>query len=90
MHGVASAPAAADTTAAINDLAETYGAASLNVAAVLCDDHDPSAIAFTFVDVDAAGALTHHDLTFGDLADKSARFARGLASMGIGLSLIHI
>lgn len=84
MHGVASAPAAADTTAAITALAETYGAASLNVAAVLCDDHDPSAIAFTFVDVDAAGALTHHDLTFGDLADKSARFARGLASMGIG------
>lgn len=60
-------------------LLEKYGSADANLAALLCDDHDPSAVAFTFVESD----LSSRDLTYGELRDLSARFATGLAAMGI-------
>ncbi|KQU30299.1 MULTISPECIES: AMP-binding protein [unclassified Rhodococcus (in: high G+C Gram-positive bacteria)] len=61
-------------------LLATYGSADADLAALLCDDHDPAAIAFTFIE----GDLTARDLTYGELHELSARFATGLAEMGVG------
>lgn len=58
----------------------TYGAADADVAGLLCDDHAPDAVAFTFVRPD----LTSFSLTYGELADRSRRLAGGLASLGVG------
>ncbi|MEV5539875.1 AMP-binding protein [Saccharopolyspora shandongensis] len=52
-----------------------YDARDADVAWLLCDRHDPNAVAFTFVDAD----LRTHDLTFGELAERSRRLATVLA-----------
>ncbi|NKQ53949.1 AMP-binding protein [Amycolatopsis sp. K13G38] len=51
-----------------------------SVAALLCDHHPADAVAFTVVDAD----LGSRDLTYGELRDRSARFATALAGMGVG------
>lgn len=60
----------------------TFGAADANVAELLVDRHDPTAVAFTTIDV-ADGALTTMDLTYGELAEASKRFATALADLGV-------
>ncbi|SIR80366.1 AMP-binding protein [Williamsia sterculiae] len=67
-------------TLTIEDLLARYDRPDADVAALLCDDHDPDAIAFTVVDVD----LSSRALTFRELADRSRRFATGLARCGVG------
>jgi acetyl-CoA synthetase len=47
---------------------------------LLCDRHRAHAVAFTVVEPD----LSSRDLTFGELGELSARFAAGLADLGVG------
>lgn len=56
-----------------------YGAAGTSAAHELCDRHDPAALAFTFVGLD----LTAVPMTYGELGDRSKRFATVLASHGV-------
>jgi acetyl-CoA synthetase len=60
-----------------------FGARDADVAHLLCDRHDPAAIAFAlprYVD----GKLQVDELTFGELREESARFADALHAEGIG------
>lgn len=57
----------------------TFGAADADAAWLLCDRHDPDAIAFTLVEADLAG----RDLSFGELANRSRRMAAVLAAHGV-------
>ncbi|TSD95847.1 AMP-binding protein [Gordonia rubripertincta] len=67
-----------------------YGAPDANAAALLVDDHDPDAVAFTVIEVeasaddDSAPAPITTDVTYGDLAERSKRFASALADLGVG------
>ena len=54
-----------------------------DLAYLLCDRHDPQALAFSFPRY-ADGELSVTRLTYGELRDQSARFAAGLASLGVG------
>ncbi|KAF2417631.1 AMP-dependent synthetase [Microbacterium sp. B35-30] len=64
----------------VRQLQATYTAATLNVAAVLCDDHPAGDIAFTLIDGDARAT----PLTYGELSDASRRLAGALRARGIG------
>lgn len=50
-----------------------------SVAELLCDRHDPNAVAFVLVD--PGGAV--HDLTYGQLRQRSEAVADVLASLGV-------
>lgn len=56
-----------------------YSAHDVCVAHLLCDEHDPSAIAFTFVDRD----LKPRDLSYGELASMSRQLAGVLHGRGV-------
>lgn len=58
---------------------ETYSADSANVATLVCDRHDPDAVALTFIEAD----LTSFDLTYGDLSARSKRLASALSERGV-------
>lgn len=58
----------------------TYGAPDADATELLCGNHPAGAVAFTLVEAD----LSHRDLTYGELAAASARFAAGLAAQGVG------
>ncbi len=47
---------------------------------LMCDRHPADAIAFTFVEPDG----TTVDLSFGELRDRSQRFAGVLTELGVG------
>ncbi|QIZ37161.1 AMP-dependent synthetase [Saccharopolyspora sp. ASAGF58] len=64
-----------DTRPTIEGWLAEYDARDADVAWLLCDRHDPNAVAFTFVDAD----LRTYDLTFGELAERSRRLATVLA-----------
>ncbi|WP_051389071.1 AMP-binding protein [Arthrobacter sp. 35W] len=64
----------------IQDLLDTFGASDASAAFLLCDRHPASSIAFTVVQPD----LGHTDITYGELREKSARFAVALAGLGVG------
>ncbi len=57
-----------------------YGSPDACPGALLCDRHRGEAVAFTVVEPD----LSYRDLTFGELGELSARFAAGLAGLGVG------
>ncbi|MBW0088699.1 AMP-binding protein [Pseudonocardia sp. KRD-184] len=63
----------------VETLIGEYGAADLSVAHLLCDRHDPDAVAVTVVG-DAGSA----DLTYGELRRRSEAVAAGLAELGVG------
>ncbi|RPA06106.1 AMP-binding protein [Gordonia sp. OPL2] len=80
------APTPADDTSVADTLSSwlaTFGDGSANAAELLVDRHDPSAVAFTTIDVDGDRLITV-DLTYGELADASKRFATALAARGVG------
>jgi acetyl-CoA synthetase len=56
-----------------------YDVPDADVSHLLCDRHDPNAVAFTFIEAD----LATRDVTYGELADRSARLATALAAMGV-------
>ncbi|MGK2320398.1 AMP-binding protein [Gordonia rhizosphera] len=61
----------------------TFGGPDANAAELLVDRHDPTTVAFTTIDVDGDDLVTV-DLTYGELAEASKRFATALAGMGVG------
>jgi len=65
--------------AGIAELLDVYGAPDACAIELLCTRHPANAIAFTLVEPD----LSSRDLTYGELAAASARFAAGLAAHGI-------
>ncbi len=69
---------AADAQERLEQLLERY-AAPLTTADVLCDVHDPQAIAYRFVRADAS----IDTLTYGQLSEESGRFAAALAALGV-------
>ena len=66
--------------ARVLELIDQYGSPGANVAYLLCDRHDPDAIAYRIVDSDFSIDV----ITFGDLRRESEAFAGGLTSLGIG------
>ncbi|MEE2056460.1 AMP-binding protein [Rhodococcus artemisiae] len=69
----------ADTATRVQELLDRYDTADATAARLLCDDHPADAVAFTVIDPD----LGSTDLTFGDLSERSARFATALADLGV-------
>ena len=63
----------------INEWLDRYNSAHVDVAGLLCDRHDPQRRALNFES--AAGRV--ESLTYGELADKSRRFAHVLRGLGI-------
>ncbi|QBS40422.1 AMP-binding protein [Nocardia sp. CS682] len=68
-----------DLTARVRELLDMYDRPDACAADLLCDRHPADAIACTIVDRD----LSSIDLTYGELRERSARFATGLAQLGI-------
>jgi len=64
----------------VAELVAEYGSPEACPGALLCDRHRDEAVAFTVVEPD----LSYRDLTFGELGELSARFAAGLAGLGVG------
>ncbi|WAL68385.1 AMP-binding protein [Amycolatopsis cynarae] len=62
------------------DLLSRFTRPDACVARLLCDDHPDGAVAFTVIEPD----LSSHDLTYGELRERSARCAAGLAALGVG------
>lgn len=69
----------ADLNARVRELLETYDGPDVSAADLLCDRHPADRIAFTIVDPD----LTSTDLTYGELRERSERFAVALADLGV-------
>lgn len=63
----------------VAELLEVYGAHDACAIELLCTRHPADAIAFSLIEPD----LSSRDLTYGELAAASARFAAGLAACGI-------
>ena len=64
----------------IDEIVEVFSAPVADPARLLCDRHPAERVAFTFVEPDGTVA----DLTFGDLRDRSERFAGLLGELGVG------
>ena len=73
-------PAEVEQTLA--DWNATFAAPDADLADLLCDRHDPEGLAFSFVTVHDGQAQATR-MTYGELRDKSARFAAALASLGV-------
>ncbi|TCN58288.1 acetyl-CoA synthetase [Rhodococcus sp. SMB37] len=69
----------ADTATRVQELLDRYDTSDATAARLLCDDHPADAVAFTVIDPD----LGSTDLTYGDLSERSARFATALADLGV-------
>lgn len=63
----------------VKELVDLYGAPDLSVAAELCDKRPAEAVAYRIVSSD----LTSFDLTYGDLRQRSERFAATLHDLGV-------
>jgi acetyl-CoA synthetase len=66
--------------ARIGRLVEVFSASDADPAWLLCDRHPAEAVAFTLVEPDGSST----DLTFGELRERSQRFAGVLAGLGVG------
>jgi acetyl-CoA synthetase len=64
----------------VSGLVEVFSAPGANPAWLMCDRHPGDAVAFTFVEPDGSTA----DLSFGELRERSERFAGVLAELGVG------
>ncbi|MEV0341543.1 AMP-binding protein [Nocardia sp. NPDC050713] len=69
-----------DLDARVRELLECYDGPEACAAELLCDRHPAERVAFTVVDAD----LSATDLTYGELRERSARFAAALAGLGVG------
>ncbi|WP_461188608.1 AMP-binding protein [Arthrobacter sp. Z4-13] len=61
-------------------LLNQYSASDACAADLLCDSHDPNAVAFSIVEAD----LSSEDITYGELRERSERGAAALAELGVG------
>jgi acetyl-CoA synthetase len=64
----------------IAEIVEVFSAPDADPAWLMCDRHAADAVAFTFVEPD--GSIV--DLSFGELRDRSQRFAGLLSELGVG------
>lgn len=69
-----------DLDARVRDLLDCYDGPEACAAVLLCDRHPADRVAFTVVESD----LSAHELTYGELRERSARFAAALAELGVG------
>ncbi|WP_333618455.1 AMP-binding protein [Dietzia sp.] len=77
--------AAPDRTAvSVAELLAEYDTADACIAELLCDRHDPEAVAFVSVREAADGELEARDVTYGELRARSEAVAAALASLGVG------
>ncbi|MFI6999572.1 AMP-binding protein [Nocardia sp. NPDC050175] len=68
-----------DLNPRVRELLDMYDRPEASAADLLCDRHPSDGIAFTIVERD----LSSIDLTYGELRERSTRFATGLAELGI-------
>jgi len=64
----------------ISELLFRYGVEQACVATLLCDRHDPEAIAYRIIAPD----LSHQTMTYGEMRRESEKFAAALQSLGVG------
>ncbi|MFD0804113.1 AMP-binding protein, partial [Streptomonospora algeriensis] len=69
-----------DPAQQVRDWLATYDTPAASVAELLCDRHPRERVALTQIGADLHG----RDLTYGELADRSAALAAGMASAGVG------
>lgn len=69
-----------DPVMPVADVIAMYHADDACAAKLLCDDHDPDAVAFTVIDAD----LSSVDITYGELRRRSEQGAAALAALGVG------
>jgi acetyl-CoA synthetase len=75
-------PVSADIDGTLAAWSGMYDTAQADLAYLLCDRHDSEALAFTFASFDH-GQLQVSTLTYGELRERSARFASALAALGV-------
>lgn len=63
----------------VRELLDTFSSPGACAAELLCDRHPAGDIAFTVIEPD----LSHNDITYGELREKSARFAAALRGLGV-------
>ncbi|MFG1795478.1 AMP-binding protein [Nocardia sp. NPDC049149] len=68
-----------DLNLRVRELLATYDGPAASAADLLCDRHPANGIAFTIVESD----LSSTDLTYGELRERSARFAAALVALGV-------
>ncbi|WP_454196093.1 AMP-binding protein [Nocardia sp. Marseille-Q1738] len=68
-----------DPNQRVRELLDCYDRADASAADLLCDRHPADRVAFTIVEAD----LSSTDLTYGELRERSARFAAALAGLGV-------
>ncbi|GAB4583781.1 AMP-binding protein [Nocardia sp. IFM 10818] len=68
-----------DPNTVVRALLQEYGSPAACAAELLCDRHAPERVAFTVVESDLSAA----DITYGELRERSTRFAAALADLGI-------
>ncbi|MBD2892578.1 Acetyl-coenzyme A synthetase [Actinomadura sp. RB99] len=68
----------------VADVLAAYDAPQACLADILCDRHPAGSVAFTIAEPGPDGGLACADLTYGELRDRSARFAAGLRDLGVG------
>lgn len=66
-------------TGRVSELLALYAGSGVPVADLLCDQHDPTTVAFTVVGPDVAP----RQLTYGELREMSQRFAAALHALGV-------
>lgn len=64
----------------VEALITQYSAVDACAADLLCDSHDPDAVAFSIIE----GDLSSADITYGELRERSERGAAALAELGVG------
>ena len=64
----------------ISELVGAFSAPDADAAWLLCDRHQPESVAFTLVESDGSRA----DRTYGELRERSERFAGVLMGLGVG------
>lgn len=64
----------------VEELIALYSAANASAAELLCDHHNPAALAYRIVDAQ----LVTQSLSYGELRKESERFAAGLQQLGAG------
>jgi acetyl-CoA synthetase len=64
----------------VSEVVGVFSASDADPAWLMCDRHPVDAVAFTFVEPDGSTA----DLSFGELRERSERFAGVLAELGVG------
>ncbi|WP_328397619.1 AMP-binding protein [Nocardia sp. NBC_00416] len=69
----------ADPNERVRELLDSYDRVDASAADLLCDRHPADAVAFTVIESD----LSAVDLTYGELRERSQRFAAALAGLGV-------